>query len=59
MFKIYAKQNNTDLGLIDYFKTELVAINAVIQFEEYDKQYPEYQNTIYTIVEEEIANDTI
>ena len=52
MFKIYAKQHDTEFGLIDYFKTELSAINAVIKFEEYDKQYPEYQNTVYTIVEE-------
>ena len=58
MFKIYAKQNSTDYGLIDYFKTELGAISAVMKFEEYDKQYPEYQDTIYTIVEEESTNET-
>ena len=52
MFKIYAKQNDKDFGLIDYFKTELGAINAVLKFEEYDKQYPEYQGTVYTIIEE-------
>ena len=57
MFKIYAKQNSTDFGLIDYFKTELGAISAVMKFEEYDKQYPEYQDTIYTIIEEN-TNDT-
>jgi hypothetical protein len=57
MFKIYAKQNDKDFGLIDYFKTELGATSAVLKFEEYDKQYPEYQDTIYTIVEEN-TNDT-
>jgi len=57
MFKIYAKQNDKDFGLIDYFKTELGALNAVTKFEEYDKQYPEYQDTIYTIIEEN-TNDT-
>ena len=57
MFKIYAKQNDKDFGLIDYFKTELGAISAVMKFEEYDKQYPEYQDTIYTIIEEN-TNDT-
>ena len=57
MFKIYAKQNSTDFGLIDYFRTELGAISAVMKFAEYDKQYPEYQDTIYTIVEES-TNET-
>ena len=57
MFKIYAKQNDKDFGLIDYFRTELGAISAVMKFEEYDKQYPEYQDTIYTIIEEN-TNDT-